>query len=137
MRILIDECLSGVPADLLRELGHDAIHVGDRGLLGHTDPEVMACAFDESRILVSADTDFGELLARSNAALPSVILLRRTVHAPTNQAATVAEVFDLVGDELQAGASSWSPTTGSASDHSRSAPPEHPFGPLSSLQLVT
>ena len=104
MRILVDECLSQAVADLLRELGHDAIHVGDRKLLGHSDPEVMRCALDEARVLVSADTDFGELLARSNAALPSVVLLRRTVHAPSDQATTIDEVLGLVADELHAGA---------------------------------
>jgi predicted nuclease of predicted toxin-antitoxin system len=121
VRVLIDECLSRAVADLLREHGHDAIHVGDRGLLGHADPEVMGCALGESRILVSADTDFGELLARSNAALPSVVLLRRTVRAPTDQAATVDEVLRPSPMNCRRARWWWSPTTESEYDDFRSA----------------
>jgi predicted nuclease of predicted toxin-antitoxin system len=50
--------------------------------------EVMALARAENRVLVSADTDFGELLVNSGDIMPSVILLRRN-HAPANQAAVV------------------------------------------------
>jgi predicted nuclease of predicted toxin-antitoxin system len=67
VKLLVDECLSQQVAESLRSVGHDAVHVGGRDLLGHTDREVMACATDEGRAVVSADTDFGELLARSNA----------------------------------------------------------------------
>lgn len=41
------------------------------------DDEVLAAAKNAGAVLISSDTDFGELLARSNAAEPSVILLRR------------------------------------------------------------
>lgn len=36
----------------------------------------MALAVVENRILLSADTDFGELLAASGTAAPSLILVR-------------------------------------------------------------
>lgn len=65
MNFLIDECPRPLVADGLRNAGHDAIHVGDAGLLGATDEHVMSLAVAQARIVVSADTDFGELLARA------------------------------------------------------------------------
>lgn len=52
----------------LKESGHDAVHVGDLGLLGAVDTEVMLAAAESDRVLISADTDFGELLV--NGAKP-------------------------------------------------------------------
>jgi predicted nuclease of predicted toxin-antitoxin system len=50
-------------AGLLRAAGHDCAHVYDLGLGGQPDEQIMVLADRENRILVSADTDFGELLA--------------------------------------------------------------------------
>lgn len=65
----------------------------------------MEAASTEARVLVSADTDFGDLLARTNAGSPSVLLLRRQDH---RRAAQVAELlmlnFESVADDLEAGA---------------------------------
>jgi len=79
VRFLVDENLSPILADLLRVAGHDASHVRDIGLQGATDQAVMDRAEAEQRVVVSADTDFGTLLARSGAKLPSVLLIRRLV----------------------------------------------------------
>jgi predicted nuclease of predicted toxin-antitoxin system len=77
VRFLVDENLSPILADLLREAGHDASHVREIGLQSATDQVVMSRAEIEQRVVVSADTDFGTLLARSGAKLPSVLLIRR------------------------------------------------------------
>jgi predicted nuclease of predicted toxin-antitoxin system len=52
------------------------------------------------RVLLSADTDFGELLARSAAAGPSVVLFRGHEVEPTALAATLLANLDEI-DELQ------------------------------------
>ena len=63
MKFLIDESLSARVAQLLTTEGHNAVHVADRSLLGAPDTHVMASARTEDRVVVSVDTDFGELLA--------------------------------------------------------------------------
>jgi predicted nuclease of predicted toxin-antitoxin system len=95
--------LATLVADGLREAGHDATHVGDVGLLGATDEQVMSLALEQSRIVVSADTDFGELLARNRLGMPSVILLRRN-HDPEDQVRTILNALVDIADDLITGA---------------------------------
>lgn len=104
MRFLIDECLSTLVVDLLRAEGHDAVHVGERDLLGHRDEDVLTCAVTEDRVLVSADTDFGELLARSGDAVPSIVLFRRVGRLPRDRVATLVANLPALADDLAAGA---------------------------------
>ena len=65
MRFLLDNNLSPKLAEPLRTAGHDVIHVRDIGLQRATDEAVIDAARTEGRVLVSADTDFGTLLART------------------------------------------------------------------------
>jgi predicted nuclease of predicted toxin-antitoxin system len=73
---LVDECLPPSLAEQLSAVGHDAVSVVGIGLAGSADGVVMQAARDQKRVLVSADTDFGELLARSNDRRPSLVLFR-------------------------------------------------------------
>jgi predicted nuclease of predicted toxin-antitoxin system len=90
-------------SQLLNEADHDAVHVAAVGLAGHPDVEVMALARAENRVLVSADTDFGELLVNSGDIMPSVILLRRN-HAAANQAAVILTALPDIEEQLLQGA---------------------------------
>ncbi len=86
MRFLIDASLSPTVARLLHLAGHDAVHLMDYGALSDSDPAVLLRAKQENRVLVSADTDFGTLLALSEATSPSVILFRGGLeHLPALQ----------------------------------------------------
>lgn len=104
MRFLLDECISARLAPLLVDAGHDVVHVWDLDLTGRVDDEVLAAAFSEDRVLVSADTDFGELLARTGAALPSLVLFRQGNRGPEHQASTLLGNLDEVAEDLDAGA---------------------------------
>ena len=73
------------------------------GLLGRPDAEVMEAAQAGTRVLVSADTDFGELLAMSGDRLPSVILLRRS-HDANDQSRSILAALPDVEESLVAGA---------------------------------
>jgi predicted nuclease of predicted toxin-antitoxin system len=65
-----------IAADLA-EVGHDAVHVRDVGLARSTNAALLAFAARTERVIVSNDSDFGELLARTEALRPSVLLVRR------------------------------------------------------------
>ncbi len=79
MRLLLDNNLSPRLTPLLADFGWDVLHVRDLGLHSASDDVVLECARAGERFLVSADTDFGLLLARSRATGPSVVLVRRVV----------------------------------------------------------
>lgn len=105
MRLLLDANLSPEVARRLREVGYEAIHVADLGLLSAPDPEIMRAAAQEERVLLTADSDFGALLALSSLAAPSVVLLRSADHMrPAEQAELFAANLPLVTEELETGA---------------------------------
>jgi predicted nuclease of predicted toxin-antitoxin system len=105
MRFLIDNNLSPKLADLLADAGHDASHVRDLGLGSANDEVVLDRARLENRILISADTDFGTLLARTGAISPSFLLIRRAANRRVaEQAVLLVANLPVVEDDLEAGA---------------------------------
>lgn len=101
MRFLIDNALSPLVADGLRQSGHDAIHVRDLGLAAADDATIFEYAERDRRVIVSADTDFGTILALRNTTCPSVILFRgATPRNPSGQVAlllaNLAEISPII-----------------------------------------
>jgi predicted nuclease of predicted toxin-antitoxin system len=87
MRFLVDNPISPRVAETLRREGHDAVHVRDYGLAAADDSVIFERASLEDRIIITADTDFGFLLAKRRTRKPSVLLFHHSFsHRPGEQA---------------------------------------------------
>lgn len=105
MKLLLDANLSPEVARLLKEAGYEAIHVGDIGLLSASDPEILQAAAHGERVLLTADADFGALLALGSLGSPSVLLLRSADHLrPVEQAELIAANLPRIAEDLEKGA---------------------------------
>ena len=85
MKFLIDNALSPLVAQGLQQVGYDAVHVRELQMQDADDIELFALAASSGRIIVSADTDFGTLLAFRETTKPSFILFRQTDKRPKSQ----------------------------------------------------
>ncbi len=105
MKLLIDENLPPRLAALLSEAGHDAAHVRGLDAAGASDPQIIDLALADGRTIVSADTDFGALLASTGATEPSVVLVRGVVDLrPPELAELLILCIEQLGTQLAAGA---------------------------------
>lgn len=68
MKLLIEANLSPRVAEALRSAALEAVHVVDLDLLAATDDEIFDRAAEEGFVVVTADSDFGTLLAVRRAA---------------------------------------------------------------------
>lgn len=80
------------------------MHVRDMNMQAAKDEEILEFAASTDRIIISADTDFGTLLALRKERKPSFVLLRCTVHQPAGQLALLAANLPGVEDALAEGA---------------------------------
>ena len=75
MDFLADECCNAGLVRALRQDGHDIIYVGE-SFVGLTDDDVLKHAFENRRIILTEDKDFGDLTVRLKKPAIGVVLLR-------------------------------------------------------------
>jgi len=92
MRLLADECCDMAVVRALRAAGHDVLAVRE-AIPGAEDESVVQLALRDSRVLLTEDKDFGQLLYASPPGTQGVILVR--FPATARQAAAEA-VLNLV-----------------------------------------
>ncbi len=104
MKFLVDMGISPQTATFANDLGYDAVHLHEQNLDRLSDPEILAKARREKRIVLAHDLDFGELMAASKARLPSVIIFRLHNMQPERVNQYLLRIIDQHNEELEKGA---------------------------------
>ena len=76
MKFLVDMALSPKTVKVLTDSGYEAVRVDELGMAKSKDKEILEYAAREDMILVTADLDFGDILALTRYKKPSVIIFR-------------------------------------------------------------
>lgn len=91
----LDENLSPVHIDLLRQAGYDADRVNEQGLSGATDERVWERVCADNRLFVTLDLDFSDMRRYQPGTHPGILLVR----ARSRSASAVTEVLKRVTAE--------------------------------------
>lgn len=90
--------------DFLRDAGHDAVHLVERGLSELGDSDILRLAREEERVLLVHDLDFSDLVAASQGKVPSVVVFRLRDMRPTRVNEHLKRVLERHQKELERGA---------------------------------
>ena len=99
MTFVADESVDRPIVERLRRDGHSVVAVAERSP-GAADPWVLELSNQKGAILVTADTDFGELVFRLGQATAGVLLVRLSGLSSEQKAEVVAAAVLAHGDEL-------------------------------------
>ena len=99
MRFLADECVDGRLITRLRAAGHDVLAVGV-SMRGARDPLVLDQATQDGRVLLTEDTDFGDLVIRHHHRSAGVVLLREVQDDLDRVFAALLQAIAARGDDL-------------------------------------
>ncbi|HHT9122033.1 MAG TPA: DUF5615 family PIN-like protein [Candidatus Wunengus sp. YC63] len=103
MKFLADMGISPKTVTFLQGLEQDVVHLHEQGFYRMTDFDILEKALCEKRILLTHDLDFGELIARSRARLPSIIIFRLRNMSPEKVNLHLHEIISKHQDALQQG----------------------------------
>jgi predicted nuclease of predicted toxin-antitoxin system len=97
MRFLADEGCDLAIIYALQQAGHDVTRVAAQS----TDQTILAQGFDQQRIIIHHDTDFGELIFNKRLATYGTLLLRLPDATPDDRAQRVYAVVAEYGERLR------------------------------------
>ena len=101
MKLLLDTCVSKGAVNMLKASGHDVVWTGDWPE-DPGDEEILERAYQEDRILITLDKDFGELAIVKGK--PHSGLVRLVNLGSRQQGVACRRVLELYKNDLQAGA---------------------------------
>jgi predicted nuclease of predicted toxin-antitoxin system len=99
MKFFADECCDAATVDMLRDEGYDVCYAIEV-MRGATDEEILKRAYDEQRVLLTEDKDFGELVYRLQYPAYAILLLRFDPIKQRLKRQRLVEVLQQHGDDL-------------------------------------
>jgi len=103
MKFLLDMPISPKTEEFLKKQGYDAIRVDKLKMHKATDKEIFDYAIGRNMVVITADLDFGKILAYFKSSTPSVIIFRLRYPSPENINKLLRTVLPRVREELEAG----------------------------------
>ena len=100
MRFLADENCDFALVKALRQVGHDVTAIKEM-MPGAEDEKVIDLAVRESRLLLTEDKDFGQLVFASSVKSAGVILIRFPAHARQTMVQTIADLIQTSSEKLR------------------------------------
>jgi predicted nuclease of predicted toxin-antitoxin system len=104
MKILVDECLPRRWCGVLREAGYEAVHCLEIAAAGTADRVHFEWAVKNGAVVLTKDLDFGDILAITGAASPSVVIMRSDGDLPEEIGGLVLQTLHGAKDAIEAGA---------------------------------
>jgi predicted nuclease of predicted toxin-antitoxin system len=104
LKFLADMGVSMTTVQALRQAGEEVVHLREEGLFKLPDDRILDKAKREQRVILTFDLDFGELLAASGGATPSVVLFRMRNQTPAAVTPRLFRVLEACRAALAAGA---------------------------------
>jgi predicted nuclease of predicted toxin-antitoxin system len=98
-RFLVDVNIGVAVASSLLNNGHDVVFVGDLDWC-MPDIDILSVAHQEQRIILTMDTDFGELVYHSQQPHAGVLLLRMPGANRDEKIRVVQKIVSRYGDQL-------------------------------------
>ena len=99
MKFLVDECTGPTVAKWLIKKGHEVFSVYNDAQ-GMDDDKIFQKAFEENRILITNDKDFGEKIYKEKRPHKGVILLRLEDERSKSKIKILGKLFEKYEKEL-------------------------------------
>ena len=99
MKFLADECCDTGLVASLRDEGHDVLYIFEEKP-GVSDEEVLMDGYNEGRILLTEDKDFGELVYRFKKPSKGIVLIRIDVEERHLKWDLLKKLIDRYGERL-------------------------------------
>ncbi len=104
MKVLVDMNLSPGWISFLTEVGFEAVHWSTISAGSASDTELMEWATERGYVVLTADLDFGAILAATHGTRPSVVQVRGDLLTPRAIGSAVVTAIRQTHQELLEGA---------------------------------